>query len=132
VGTNDLTQYLLAVDRNNSRVAGLYDSLHPAVLRALAYIVEQAHRHGKPVGVCGEIAGDPLATLLLLGMGADSLSMNVASLLRVKSVVRAFSVEHARELLTHALDMESPATVRHLMADALTKKGLGNLLHNGS
>lgn len=130
VGTNDLTQYILAVDRNNTRVAGLYDSLHPAVLRALVYIVEQAHAHGKPVGVCGEIAGDPLATLLLLGMGADNLSMNVASLLRVKSVVRAFSADHARELLKHALDMESPLMVRRLMSDALHQKGLGSLLHN--
>jgi phosphotransferase system enzyme I (PtsP) len=73
VGTNDLTQYLLAVDRNNAAVATPYDSLHPAVLHAIRHVVEEAHRQGKPVGVCGEIAGDPAGALLLLGMGADTL-----------------------------------------------------------
>jgi phosphotransferase system enzyme I (PtsP) len=129
VGTNDLTQYMLAVDRNNSRVAGLYDSLHPAVLRALALVVEQAHQHGKPAGVCGEMAGDPLAALVLLGIGFDNLSMNAASLPRVKSVIRAFSASHARELLEHALDMENPGMVRRLVMDALNQKKLGHLVH---
>jgi phosphotransferase system enzyme I (PtsP) len=129
VGTNDLTQYMLAVDRNNSRVAGLYDSLHPAVLRALAYIAEQSHLLSKPAGVCGEMAGDPLAALLLLGMGYDHLSMNAASLPRVKSVIRAFSASHARELVEHALDMESPGMVRKLVMDALNQKKLDYLVH---
>jgi phosphotransferase system enzyme I (PtsP) len=127
VGTNDLTQYLLAVDRNNARVAGLYDALHPAVLRAVASIVDQAHAHDRPVSVCGEIAGDPLAALLLLAMGVDSFSMNVASVLRVKSVIRAFRADHARELLQQALEMEDPAMVRRLMVDALQSQGLGGL-----
>ncbi|MCL4316069.1 MAG: phosphoenolpyruvate-protein phosphotransferase PtsP, partial [Gammaproteobacteria bacterium] len=91
VGSNDLTQYLLAVDRNNARVAALYDALHPAVLRALMQVVEGAHRNKKPVSVCGEMAGDPAAALLLLGMGVDSLSMSVASLPRVKWMIRNFS-----------------------------------------
>ncbi len=129
VGTNDLTQYLLAVDRNNSRVAGLYDSLHPAVLRALSEIVDQAHQYGKPVGVCGEMAGDPLAALILVGIGVDNLSMNAASLPRVKSVIRAFSAGHARELVENALDMENPGMVRRLVMDALNHKNLGNLVH---
>ncbi len=129
VGTNDLTQYMLAVDRNNARVAGLYDSLHPAILRALAFIVEQAQLHGKPVGVCGEIAGDPLAALLLLGIGVEHLSMNAASLPRVKSVIRAFSADHARELVKNALDMENPGMVRRLVMDALSHKGLSHLIH---
>lgn len=131
VGTNDLTQYLLAVDRNNPRVANLFDALHPAVLRALVYIVEQAHAHGKPVSICGEIGGDPLAALLLLGMGVDSLSMNVASLLRVKSVIRAFSAAYARELLQHALDMENPQMIRRLLTGALQRQGLGALVQSG-
>lgn len=129
VGTNDLTQYLLAVDRNNPRVAGLYDALHPAVLRALVSIVEQAHAQGKPVSVCGELASDPLATLLLVGMGIDSFSMNVASVLRVKSVIRGFSAQYARELLQHALDMENPSMVRRLLTDALQRQGMGALVH---
>lgn len=131
VGTNDLTQYLLAVDRNNPRVANLFDAMHPAVLRALSYIVEQTHAQGKPVSICGEIGGDPLAALLLVGMGVDSLSMNVASLLRVKSVIRAFSAEYARELLQHALDMENPQMIRRLLTNALQRQGLGALIQSG-
>ena len=76
VGSNDLTQYLLAVDRNNARVAALYDYLHPAVLMALKEVVSAAHAEGKQVSICGEMAGDPVAAVLLLAMGFDSLSMN--------------------------------------------------------
>jgi phosphotransferase system enzyme I (PtsP) len=86
VGTNDLTQYLLAVDRNNPHVAKLYDEFHPAVLRALVQIQAGARVHGKEVSICGEMAGDPLAAPLLLGMGVHSLSMGAGSLLRVKRV----------------------------------------------
>lgn len=131
VGTNDLTQYLLAVDRNNERVAKLYDGLHPAVLHALMQVVEGAHRHGKPVSVCGEMAGDPAAVLLLLGMGIDSLSMSVASLPRVKWVIRSITRELARSLLDQALEMEHPAAIRALLNAALEKAGLGGLTHAG-
>src|SRR5690606_13425405 len=75
VGSNDLTQYLLAVDRNNPRVASLYSSFHPAVLQALQHVVNAAHRENKPVSICGEMAGDPGAALLLMAMGFDILSM---------------------------------------------------------
>ncbi|WP_338152356.1 putative PEP-binding protein, partial [Sulfurovum riftiae] len=84
VGSNDLTQYLLAVDRNNPRVADLYDYLHPAVLEALQRVVKEAHGEGKPVSICGEMAGDPAAAMLLLAMGFDSLSMNATNLPKVK------------------------------------------------
>jgi phosphotransferase system, enzyme I, PtsP len=84
VGTNDLVQYLLAVDRNNARVANLYDPLHPASVRALELIADGARRAGKPVSVCGEMASDPAAIILLLGMGIDSLSVNVSAIPRVK------------------------------------------------
>ncbi|RLW57316.1 MAG: phosphoenolpyruvate--protein phosphotransferase, partial [gamma proteobacterium symbiont of Stewartia floridana] len=94
VGTNDLTQYLLAVDRNNAHVAEIYNDLHPAVLRALIQIVNGAAQYGKEVSVCGELAGNPAAAVLLLGMGVNSLSMNGGSLLRVKWVLRSFS--HSR------------------------------------
>lgn len=131
VGTNDLTQYLLAVDRNNTRVAELYRTLHPAVVRALAQIIEGAHRHGRPVGVCGELAGDPAAALLLLGLGVDSLSMSVGSLLRVKSVVRAFSQTHARELTEQVLQMEKETAIRTLLNNALEEAGVGGLVRPG-
>jgi len=131
VGTNDLTQYLLAVDRNNSRVADLYESLHPAVLRALLQVVEAAHRHGKPVSVCGEMAGDPAAALLLLGMGMDSLSMSVSSLPRVKWVIRNFSNKRARQLLDEVLEMEDVGAIRSHLNAALEQAGLGGLVRAG-
>jgi phosphotransferase system, enzyme I, PtsP len=84
IGTNDLTQYLLAVDRSNPLVQGLHDNLHPAVVQVVGDIVQRAHRQNKPVGVCGEMAGDPASALLLLGLGVDSLSMTPSSLPRVK------------------------------------------------
>ena len=131
VGTNDLTQYLLAVDRNNSRVAELYDSLHPAVLRALVYIVEGAHAEGKPVSVCGEMAGDPAAALLLLGMQVDHLSMSIANLPRIKWVVRSFSTEQANELLWQVLQMEHTSDIRQHMLGVLDAAGLGGLIRAG-
>ncbi|MGB5718315.1 MAG: phosphoenolpyruvate--protein phosphotransferase, partial [Gammaproteobacteria bacterium] len=79
IGTNDLTQYLLAVDRNNTRVAGLYQTLHPAVLGAIKQVIDQAHVLGKPVSVCGEMAGDPAAVLALMGLGVNSLSMSASN-----------------------------------------------------
>ncbi|MFN2308405.1 MAG: phosphoenolpyruvate--protein phosphotransferase [Gammaproteobacteria bacterium] len=131
VGTNDLTQYLLAVDRNNPRVAELYQTLHPAVLRALAQIVEGAHRNGKPVGICGELAGDPAAAVALLGLGFDSLSMSVGSLLRVKSALRAVSRQRARELVQEVLQMDKAAAIRTLLNSALEVAGVGGLVRAG-
>lgn len=131
VGTNDLTQYLLAVDRNNPRVAEIYDDLHPAVLRALDQIVRGAKVYGKPVSVCGEMAGDPLATVLLMGLGIDSLSMSGGSLLRVKWVVRSFSVPRARQVLNAALRMEDARQVRRYLEGVLEDMGLGGLVRPG-
>jgi phosphotransferase system enzyme I (PtsP) len=131
IGSNDLTQYLLAVDRNNSQVAELYDALHPAVLRAIGQVIEDAHRSQRPVSVCGEMAGDPAAALLLLGMGIDSLSMSAASLLRVKWVVRSFSQGQARALLDEALQLEDGKAVRDLVHRSLERTGLGGLIRAG-
>ncbi len=128
VGTNDLTQYLLAVDRNNARVAPLYDSLHPAVLRAIAEIVAGGQRSARPVSVCGELAGDPLGALLLLGLGIDSLSMSAGSLPRIKRVIRSVPLEHARRLAEASLDCERGEEVRHLLRQALRSYGLGGLV----
>jgi phosphotransferase system enzyme I (PtsP) len=131
VGTNDLTQYLLAVDRNNSRVAELYDDLHPAVLRALDQVIRGARVFNRPVGVCGELAGNPIATVLLMGLGVDSLSMSAGSLLKVKWVVRSFSVARARQLVHAALRMEDAQQVRRLVEGALDDMGLGGLFRPG-
>lgn len=131
VGSNDLTQYLLAVDRNNSRVANLFDSLHPAVLRAFIQIVEHGHQEGKHVSICGEIASDPIAVMLLVAIGFDSLSMNASSLSRVKHVIRQFTKKKASKLLQEVLSMESAVMIRCHLELALEKMGLGNLIRAG-
>ncbi len=131
VGSNDLTQYILAVDRNNSRVANLFDSLHPAVLRALMQVVEGGHQEGKHVSICGELAGDPVAVLLLVAMGFDSLSMSASSLSRMKWVIRQFSKKKACKLLQEVLAMESTVMIRCHMELALEQVGLGGLIRAG-
>jgi phosphotransferase system enzyme I (PtsP) len=131
VGTNDLTQYLLAVDRNNAHVASLYDELHPALLRALMTVVAGARVYGREVSVCGEMAGDPLAAVLLLGIGVHNLSMGAGSLLRVKGVIRSMSRARARELLRIALQCETGHDVRRVLTDALEDVGLGGLVRPG-
>ncbi|MES2204212.1 MAG: phosphoenolpyruvate--protein phosphotransferase, partial [Pseudomonadota bacterium] len=131
IGSNDLTQYLLAVDRNNARVANLYDSFHPAVLIALTHIVNEAHRAGIPVSICGEMAGDPLAVLLLLGIGFDALSMSASRLLRIKWVIRHFSFEKAKKLVAEVLQMEDAAMIKARLEAELESVGLGSLIHAG-
>ncbi|ALO44841.1 Phosphoenolpyruvate-protein phosphotransferase [Pseudohongiella spirulinae] len=130
VGSNDLTQYLLAVDRNNSRVADLYSAFHPAVLHALKYIVEQAHAEGKPVSICGEMAGDPGAALLLMAMGFDVLSMNASTLLKVKAVIRSVTMSTARELLEDVMQMSDAQSVRSSVDLALYNAGVDRLLRS--
>ncbi len=131
VGTNDLTQYLLAVDRNNARVAKLFDPLHPAVLRALVDVVAAGHRVGKPVSVCGETAGDPAVAVLLLGMGVDSLSIGAGDVPRIKWAIRSVRRDRARELLALALRHEEPQPIRKLLNEALEDAGLGGLVRVG-
>ena len=130
IGTNDLTQYLLAVDRNNREVAGLYDDLHPAVLRAIYQIVKGAAIQQREVSVCGEMAGNPIAAVLLLGMGISSLSMSAGSLLPVKAVIRAFTMPQAQNLLQSALAYDSALQVRTLLKAALESVGLGLLVRS--
>jgi phosphotransferase system enzyme I (PtsP) len=131
VGSNDLTQYILAVDRNNSRVANLYDSLHPAILRALIQVVEGGHQEGKHVSICGEMAGDPVAVILLLAMGFDSLSISASSLSRMKWVIRQFTQKKAAKLLQDVLGMESAVMIRCHLELALERAGLGGLVRAG-
>jgi phosphotransferase system, enzyme I, PtsP len=132
IGTNDLTQYLLAVDRNNARVAGLYQTLHPAVLGAIRQVIEQAHKLGKPVSVCGEMAGDPAAVLALMGLGVNSLSMSASNLPRVKWVIRSFTQDEARDLLEQAWLLEEPRAIRELYNSVLEQGGLGGLIRPGN
>lgn len=132
VGSNDLTQYLLAVDRNNARVAALYDYLHPAVLMALKEVVSAAHAEGKPISICGEMAGDPVAAVLLLAMGFDSLSMNSTHLPKVKWLLRKMTFAHAQELLAEVSLMDNPQLIHSTLNLALGKLGLSKVLNPAS
>jgi phosphotransferase system enzyme I (PtsP) len=119
IGTNDLTQYMLAVDRNNAQVVTPYDGLHPAVLNAIHQTIEAAHRQGKLVSVCGEMAGDPAGALLLMGMGVDTLSMSPALLAQVKLAIRCFTRERANLLAETALGMGDGFSIHRLMNGVL-------------
>ena len=130
VGSNDLTQYLLAVDRNNPRVANLYSAFHPAVLGALQQVVNGAAAEGKPVSICGEMAGDPGAAVLLMAMGYDVLSMNAASLLKVKSVLRSITLEVAEKLLEDVMAMDDAQMIRSAVDLALYNAGVDRLLRS--
>ena len=115
VGTNDLTQFTLAVDRGNDLVAGLYRELHPAVLGLIARAIEAASVAGIPVSVCGEVAADPRVTPLLVGLGVDTLSASPAYLTLVKRVLRAFTLEEARDLAARALRQPDADSVRRIL-----------------
>ncbi|TCQ83816.1 phosphotransferase system enzyme I (PtsP) [Rahnella sp. JUb53] len=131
VGTNDLTQYLLAVDRNNTRVAGLYDSLHPAMLRVLRQIITSAEVAGLDVSLCGEMAGDPMGALLLTGMGFRNLSMNGRSVARVKYLLRRIDLADAEELAGRVLQAHFTTDVRQMTAAFMERRGLGGLIRGG-
>jgi phosphotransferase system enzyme I (PtsP) len=128
IGTNDLTQYLLAVDRNNPNVARLYNHLDPAVIRALHGVIRDARRCGKPASVCGEMAADPGSAILLLGMGLETFSMSAAAVLRIKWMIRSFSSQRAKQVLYRAMRMECAGTVRTMLDDELGRAGLGELV----
>ena len=131
IGSNDLTQYLLAVDRNNDRVAKLYDSLNPAVIGVMQWLVERARRAGKPVSVCGEMAGDPAAALLLIGMGIDSLSMSLGNLLKVKWMIRSVPLSVAQALVADVLGLESAQQIRAAAEEVMIAHGLAGLVRPG-
>jgi len=127
VGSNDLTQYLLAVDRNNPNVAELYDSYHPAVLQALMQIAEVGKKVGKPTSICGELAGDPGAAILLMGMGYNSLSMNATNLPKVKYVIRTISKIESKNLLSQVITLSSAEDVHQKVEEFMELKGISRL-----
>lgn len=131
IGTNDLTQYLIAVDRNNEAVAKLFSSLHPSVLKAMEQVVEGARRQNTPVSVCGELAGNPMGAMALMGMGIDSLSMSAGSIGRAKKAIRAFSQKELTDLFAQAITMSDAQDVKDLYVEQLDLKGLGGLIRAG-
>jgi phosphoenolpyruvate-protein kinase (PTS system EI component) len=112
IGTNDLTQYVLAADRGNATLTRFQDALHPAVLRMIAEVVTAAHRHGKHVAVCGEAASDPVAARILLGLGVDELSLSPARIPAIKSAIRAAKKSDLESLACRAITLASTAEVR--------------------
>jgi phosphotransferase system enzyme I (PtsI) len=122
IGTNDLTQYTVAVDRDNEAVAYLYDAGHPAVLRAIRAAVEVARAARRPIGVCGEMAGDPLYTLVLVGLGVDELSMNAASIPLVKRILRDTDWPEARALAGEVLGLRTAAEVADLLRKEMRRR----------
>ncbi|MFH7827821.1 phosphoenolpyruvate--protein phosphotransferase [Kluyvera chengduensis] len=131
VGTNDLTQYVLAVDRNNTRVASMYDSLHPGMIRVLSMIVQEAERYGIDLRLCGEMAGDPMCVTILVGLGFRHLSMNGRSVARVKYLLRNIDLEDAETLARRSLDAQMATEVRHQVAAFMERRGLGGLIRGG-
>jgi len=116
VGTNDLIQYLLAVDRTNESMASLYQPFHPAVLKTLKGIFKAGQDSGKEVSLCGEMGGDPLATIILLGLGNQGeLSMEAHSIPKVKKVIRKISLEEARQMADHALSLKSTEEINNFI-----------------
>jgi phosphotransferase system enzyme I (PtsP) len=132
VGSNDLIQYMLAVDRNNSRVAELYQEFHPAVLHALKHVVDAAHAEKKGLGICGEMAGNPAAAILLMAMGYDVLSMNSTNLLTVKWAVRSFELSKAKRMLNKVLKMDNAQQIKTYVDDQMRLAGLGRIVRSRS
>ena len=128
VGSNDLTQYLLAVDRNNPRVANLYQEVHPAVIAALREVARAAHVEEKPLGICGELAGTPAGAILLMAMGYHVLSMNATHLLRVKWVIRNIKRSDARRMLARVLRMDTAEEVTAFLHKDMVRLGLSKVM----
>jgi len=116
IGTNDLTQYLLAADRGNPELAHFQDALHPAVLRQIQHVTKTAHEHGKKVGVCGESASDPDSARILIGLGVDELSLTAARIPKIKAVIRAKSKQEMEALAAKAIALGNAAEVRALLS----------------
>ena len=128
VGSNDLTQYLLAVSRNNSRVADLYCEFHPSVLTALTSIVKDARQTDTPISICGEMAGTIEGAILLVAMGFDSLSMNATHIPRVKWVIRHLTRAHCRQILSDVMTMADATDIRDFVRDQIQEAGLEKVL----
>jgi len=121
IGTNDLIQYTLAVDRTNEKVAGLFCPAHPAVLKLIRDVIRAGGRNNISVSVCGEMAGDPLYTLLLLGLGLNIFSMNGPDVPEVKKIIRSTTVEHARQIARRVMSFDSERQVMHFLREETRK-----------
>lgn len=124
IGTNDLIQYTLACDRNNQRVKKWYDPYHPAVLHSIKKVTDAAAHAGKPSTVCGEMAGEPVNAVLLLGLGVRSFSLSAPNIPRVKEAIRRISLPQAKGIADHVLAMESAAEIKQYLEGIQHELGL--------
>jgi phosphotransferase system enzyme I (PtsI) len=121
IGTNDLIQYTLAVDRTNETVAGLFCPAHPAVLGLLRDVIRAGARNSIGVSVCGEMAGEPLYTLLLLGLGLNIFSMSGPDIPEVKKIIRSVTMDHARQVARRVMSFDSERQVMHFLREETRK-----------
>ena len=127
IGTNDLIQYVLAIDRINERVTYLYEPLHPAVLRLIKQVVDIGHKAGIRVAMCGEMAGEPAYTMILLGLELDELSMNPLAIPRVKKIIRGATLKESKALLNKVMTFSSTAEIRAFVEAAMRKRFPGGV-----
>ena len=123
IGTNDLCQYTMAVDRMNEKIAYLYQPFHPAILRLIKMVIEAAHDEGKMVGMCGEMAGEPLAVLILLGLGLDEFSITASSIPHIKKIIRSVSLEKAQEVTEQIMKLSTIQELQNFMETTLKQLG---------
>ena len=124
IGTNDLCQYTLAVDRMNEAIGSLYQPLHPGVLRLIKHVIDASYEQGKFTGMCGELAGDPVATMILLGLGLDEFSMTASSIPIIKNILRSVSKAECEEVANKALTMDTAEEITGYAKSVLIEKGL--------
>ena len=124
IGTNDLCQYTLAVDRMNEAIGSLYQPLHPGVLRLIKHVIDASHEQGKFTGMCGELASDPVATMILLGLGLDEFSMTASSIPIIKNILRSVSKAECEEVANKALTMDTAEEITGYAKSVLIEKGL--------
>ena len=124
IGTNDLCQYTLAVDRMNEAIGSLYQPLHPGVLRLIKHVIDASHEQGKFTGMCGELASDPMATMILLGLGLDEFSMTASSIPLIKNILRSVSKAECEEVANKVLTMDTAEEITEYAKSVLIEKGL--------
>ncbi len=122
IGTNDLIQYMLAIDRGNNLVASIYQELNPAIIRTIKGIIDAGHKHGKWVGMCGEMAGNPVATMLLVGLGLDELSVAPAVLPEIKKIIRSFKYKEAKGIADRVLSLPTEKEIKQYLGSVLKEK----------
>jgi len=122
IGTNDLIQYTLAIDRVNERVSYLYEPLHPAVLKLIRHMVEAGRKAGIEVAMCGEMAGEPVYTMVLLGLGLDELSMNALVIPRVKKIVRSVTLKECKKLVDRIMSFNTASEIEFFVRDHMRRK----------